>query len=296
MPRTCCCWNERAEIAAAQQIQSHLLPSHHVRIPGLDCHGQSRPAGEIGGDFFDFVPLANGELGLAIGGVTEKGIPAAIVMAGLQMSLRALARDGQSAIPRQMTQLNALLFGVLPQESYARMYYAAVDPVTRRLTYVNAGHEPPLLIRRKTRTIERLDSVGPVLGLLGCAWYGSGTVILDPGDVLICFTDGVAETCDAGGTEMTVAGIARVALEHLNQPAHEMVEAILRATEDFSQGRAPRDDRTVVVLRAADTAMGLTRAEGRVAADAPMQKRTATACRAVRPAIPVVRSSCEMIS
>jgi serine phosphatase RsbU (regulator of sigma subunit) len=271
----------RSEIAAARQIQSHLLTSRDTHIPGLDCYGQSRPAGEVGGDFFDFIHLAGGELGLAIGDVTEKGIPAAIVMAGLQMSVRALAWDSRSPIPRQMTQLNALLFDVLSLESYATMYYAAVDPVTRRLTYVNAGHTPPLLIRRKSGMIERLDAGGPGLGLLGFACYGSRTVMLDPGDVLICFTDGVPETCDAGGTEMTVAGIVRVALEHLNQPAHEMVEAILRASDDFSQGRAPRDDRTVVVLRAADPAM---------------QTRTAAACSAVRPAVPVVRESCEMIS
>lgn len=272
----------RSEIAAARQIQSHLLTSRDTHIPGLDCYGQSRPAGEVGGDFFDFIHLAGGELGLAIGDVTEKGIPAAIVMAGLQMSVRALAWDSRSPIPRQMTQLNALLFDVLSRESYATMCYAAVDPVTRRLTYVNAGHEPPLLIRRNSRMIERLDAGGPVLGLLGRACYRSGAVMLDPGDVLICFTDGVAETCDAGGTEMTVAGIVRVALEHLNQPAHEMVEAILRASEDFSQGRAPRDDRTVVVLRAA--------------AEPAMQTRTAAACNAVTPAVPVVRDSYEMIS
>ena len=144
--------------------------------------------------------------------------------------------------------------------------------------------------------IERLDAGGPVLGLLGCPCYGSGTVMLDPGDVLICFTDGVAETCDAGGTEMTVAGIVRVALEHLNQSAHEMVEAILRASDDFSQGRAPRDDRTVVVLRAADPARSATRAERRAAADPAMQRRTVAVCSAVTPPIPLVRESCEMIS
>ena len=286
----------RSEIAAAQHIQSRLLPSHHARIEGLECHGQSWPAGEVGGDFFDFIPLGAGELGVAIGDVAGKGIPAAIVMAGLQMSLRALARDCRGAVPRQMAQLNALLFDVLPPESYATLYYASVDPLMRRLTYVNAGHEPPLLIRKTTRTIERLDAGGPVLGLLGCAGYRSGTVALDPGDVLICFTDGVAETCDAGGTEMTVAGIARVALEHLNQPAHEIVDAILKASEHFSQGRAGRDDRTVVVLRIADPSAGATRTARRMAVEPDLQKRAAAACRPELSAAAVVRGSLEMIS
>ncbi len=237
------------QLELAREVQSRLLPLRLPSVPGLDFSGDSRPAGEVLGDFFDFVPLPEGDLGVVVGDVSGKGIPAAIVMAGIQISFRSLARDHSRHVAALVKEVNRLVYNVSPPNFYATMFYGEVNPTSGRLTYINAGHEPPLLIRRRGSTVERLRTGGTVIGLTTRSRYEVGTTFMDPGDLLIAFTDGITEALDDEGADLRDAGIVEAVRNCAGGRANEVVEAILEAVDRFTGGADPADDRTVVALR-----------------------------------------------
>ena len=244
----------RQQLKLAREVQSRLLPSQLPAVRGLDYYGDSRPAGEVGGDFFDFVPLAGGDLGVLVGDVSGKGIPAAIVMAGIQISFRGLARDHTRHVAALLKEVNRLVYEVSPPNFYATMFYAEVNPESGRLTYVNAGHEPPLLVRKRGGSVERLRTGGTVVGLTTRTHYEVGTAFLDPGDVLVAFTDGVTDALSNEGVELREAGVVEAVRSRREARAIEVVEAILETVDRFTGTAAPADDRTAVVLRMTEAA------------------------------------------
>jgi phosphoserine phosphatase RsbU/P len=251
----------RQQLEAAREVQSRLLPSELPCVPGLDFSGDSRPAGEVGGDFFDFVPLPTGDLGIAVGDVSGKGIPAAIVMAGIQISFRSLARDHARHVAALVRDLNRLVYDVSPPNFYATLFYAEVNPKTGRLTYVNAGHEPPLLIRKSSGKVERLRTGGTVIGLTNRSRYEVGTTFMDPGDLLIAFTDGITEAASEDGSDLRDAGVVDAVLDSEGSRAADIVESVLDSVDRFTGGAKPADDRTVVVLRMKGPAQNWSLAE-----------------------------------
>jgi sigma-B regulation protein RsbU (phosphoserine phosphatase) len=142
----------------AREVQERLLPQASPLIPGLDCAGRCRPALGVGGDYYDWLDLAGGGLGIAIGDVSGKGVPAALLMASLQASLRSQVTLGGRDLAALMSNINRLIYQATPANRYATFFYAQYQPSSGRIDYVNGGHNPPMVFRRDE--VIRLDQGG----------------------------------------------------------------------------------------------------------------------------------------
>ena len=240
------------ELEIAREVQEHLFPQWLPSTPGLDYYGQCRPAREVGGDYYDFLELPDGRLGIAIGDVSGKGVGAALMMASLEASLRALA-----SVVRDPAELMSRVYDLVRQASaanrYATLFYAEYDPATRCLTYVNAGHSPPMILRKSGDACQvlRLEIGGPPAGLLPHPPqpYESGVFSHEPGDLVVLFTDGFSESMNVRDEEWGEERLIDLARTCLGLPAPEGVSRILAAAQAFAGGAPQHDDMTLVVLR-----------------------------------------------
>lgn len=237
------------ELEIAREVQEHLFPQRLPPVAGLDYCGQCRPAREVGGDYYDFLELPDGRLGFAIGDVSGKGVGAALMMAGLEASLRALASvvDHPAEL---MDRVNSQVRQASTANRYVTLFYAEYDPVSRRLSYVNAGHNPPIVLRNSAGSYQilRLETGGPVIGL----WphrYEQGLFSHEVGDLVVLFTDGVSESMNARSEEWGEDGLIEFAKTCHGFPALEAMRRILAAAEAFAAGAPQHDDMTLVVLR-----------------------------------------------
>jgi sigma-B regulation protein RsbU (phosphoserine phosphatase) len=235
------------EIEIAREVQFTLLPQTMPVIPGLDFGGHCRPAAGIGGDYYDFIPL-EGEraIGLAIGDIAGKGIPAALLMAGLQAALRGQALAGSRDLPRLMVNINKLIFESSPSNRYATFFYGEYR--NGAFTYVNAGHNAPMLLREDGR-IERLEAGGSVIGMMDFAAFALGSVLIGPGDALLGFTDGVSECMNPRDEEWGDDRLAQVLRENRDRPATELVTRIMTAADAFAAGAKQHDDMTLILMK-----------------------------------------------
>ncbi len=239
----------REDLEAAREIQSRLLVCRQPHLDGLDYFGDCRPAGEIGGDFFDFLPLPAGGLAVAVGDVSGHGIGSAILMSGLQAFLRGLTARGCGEIAGVVEELNRAVHLTAPDNFYATLFYAHFDPLRRQLHYVSAGHEPALLLRGRTACIYRLESTGTVLGLTDHSRFGRRTISIEAGDVLVAYTDGITDATDAAGREWTEAGVRQVLERQPSARASDLVGLIMDEVDRFAGHAGHADDRTAVAVR-----------------------------------------------
>jgi len=235
------------EIEIAREVQERLFPQKLPRIEGLDCAGGCRPALGVGGDYYDFLPLPGGRLGVVIGDVSGKGIAAALLMASLQASVRGQSLRGESDLAGLIRSVNSLIYESSTSSRYATLFYAQLDPVTRKLDYVNAGHNPPLVVRG-TEAI-RLDVGGTVVGLLPHFPYQQGEVMLEPGDVLVGFTDGISEAMNAADEEWGEERLLQAIQACRQLPAKEMIPELLARADEFVNGAPQHDDMTMVIVK-----------------------------------------------
>jgi sigma-B regulation protein RsbU (phosphoserine phosphatase) len=237
------------ELEIAREVQEHLFPQRFPPAQGLEYCGQCRPAREVGGDYYDFLELSAGRLGIAIGDVSGKGVGAALMMAGLEASLRALAsvvEDPADLIGR----INSLVCQASAANRYATLFYAEYDPATRRLIYVNAGHNPPIVLRNSGGACQvlRLETGGSVIGLLP-QQYQRGVFAHETGDMVVLFTDGVSESMNVRDEEWGEERLIELAKTCDGLPASEGMRRILTAAQAFAGGAPQHDDMTLVVLR-----------------------------------------------
>ena len=183
------------ELEIAREVQERLFPQSYPAVPGLDYAGRCRPAQGVGGDYYDFLELADGRFGIAVGDVSGKGVPAALLMASLQASLRGQTISGSPDLAKLMTNLNRLIFETSPANRYAIFFYGEYQPATRQFTYVNGGHNPPMVFRNGE--VLRLEDGGPVVGLFKPARYSQANLELAAGDVLLFYTDGISEAMNS---------------------------------------------------------------------------------------------------
>jgi phosphoserine phosphatase RsbU/P len=239
------------EIEIAREVQERLFPHDLPKLPGLDYFGSCRPALGVGGDYYDFIHLADGDIGIAVGDVSGKGIAAALLMASLQASLRGQALQGSKDLANVMSNVNRLVFDATPDNRYATFFYAQFERATRRLTYVNAGHNPPIVLRRiKGMThVIRLDAGGPVVGLFREAPYQQASLTLEPGDILIGFTDGISEAMNIQDEEWGEERLLPALEACANQKAAEMIPSVMNAADRFVNGAPQHDDMTLVVMK-----------------------------------------------
>jgi phosphoserine phosphatase RsbU/P len=237
------------ELEIAQEVQVHLFPQHLPVVAGLDYCGQCRPAREVGGDYYDFLELPQGKFGIAIGDVSGKGIGAALLMASLEASLRAQAsvRDDLTEL---MKQVNRLVCEASSVNRYATLFYAVYDPGTHQLSYVNAGHNPPVVLRKSATAYEvlRLETGGPVIGVLHHD-YHQEIFPLRAEDMIVFFTDGISETMNAHNEEWGEDNLIRLIKNCHGLPARDVMTQIFGAAAAFATGAPQHDDMTLVVLR-----------------------------------------------
>jgi sigma-B regulation protein RsbU (phosphoserine phosphatase) len=235
------------EIDIARDVQKRLFPQKLPDIAGVDCAGACRPAQGVGGDYYDFLKLSGGRLGVALGDVAGKGIPAALLMASLQASLRGQRLSGPADLAQLMTNLNFLIHEASPDNRYATFFYGELDPKTRRLDYVNAGHNAPMILRAGG-AIERLAATGPVVGLVEGGRFLQECVSLAPGDVLLVYSDGISEAMNANDEEWGEVKLAAAARAAIPCGSQDLIDKLFVAADGFVAGAVQHDDMTVVVV------------------------------------------------
>ncbi len=238
------------EVEIAREVQERLFPQTLPPIDGVDYAGACRPALGVGGDYYDFLALPGGRLGIAIGDVSGKGIAAALMMASLQASLRGEATRGAENLATLMSHVNHLVFEASSSNRYATFFYAQYNPATRQLTYVNAGHNPPMLFHRAAGAwqISRLEVGGTVVGLLETFPYEQGSLRIEPGDVLIAFTDGISESMNSADEEWGEGPLIETVKACAGLTPSETIARIMKAADTFVAGAKQHDDMTLVVL------------------------------------------------
>jgi sigma-B regulation protein RsbU (phosphoserine phosphatase) len=228
-----------------------MFPSDLPVMKGIDYAGSCREALGIGGDYYDFLPLPGNKLGLALGDVSGKGIAAALLMAGLQGRLQSLATGYRDRVAALLTGINHLMSS--PDcARYISFFYAVFDPTRNLLTYSNAGHPPPLLLRSGKGGIAafaRLDAGGTVLGLFRDTGYEQRSVSVCTGDILVMYSDGVSEATDDRGEEFGDERLADTILRGRHSDAAGLRDLILAEVSRYTSGTAPHDDRTLVVAK-----------------------------------------------
>ncbi|CAN5440068.1 hypothetical protein BH10ACI4_BH10ACI4_28160 [soil metagenome] len=247
------------EIEIAREVQQRLFPQTYPEVPGIDLAGYCRPAQAVGGDYYDFflLPSIDGNpprLAIAIGDISGKGISAALLMASLRASLRSIAglqaESGSHDLTTLMRSVNRLVYDSSTSSRYATFFYAEYDPSSRLLTYVNAGHNPPAVLRGAASI--PLEPTGMVIGLMPEAEYEQATLPLNPGDVLLAFTDGISEAMTHAEEEWGEDRMFACAQTFLVHPActaaaQPLLDCILKAADAFTGDAPQHDDMTLLV-------------------------------------------------
>jgi phosphoserine phosphatase RsbU/P len=254
----------QTELEIAREVQSQLYPKEAPPSCGLKLTVRCDPARMVSGDYYDYQEIGNGKLAFAIGDVAGKGISAALLMATLQAALRAQItqfqpmRDGdcthspQIAAARLVSTLNKQIYAHTSPEKYATFFFALFDEPSRTLTYTNAGHLSPLLFHNDD--IVRLDSNGTVVGAFSFANYGESCLKVDPGDLLVCYTDGITEPENAYGEMFGEERLVELVQKHAKRDDHEIVEIILDAVRSWTGNPELQDDMTLLLAREIETA------------------------------------------
>jgi phosphoserine phosphatase RsbU/P len=236
------------ELELAREVQERLLPQAMPIVPGIDTAASYKSAEEVGGDYYDLFVTDAGLLCWIVADVSGKGVSSALLMATLRASLRSLMIDHrQAAATEVMEHLNRLLYDASSASRYATLFFLVYDPVARTLTYVNAGHNPPLLLRNGQVT--KLECGGPVLGLLQNATYDQETLPFEVGDTITAYTDGITEAINPRGIEWGEQRLVDTILEQERPTPAASVQGILSTLQTFTAGTAPVDDMTLLVLR-----------------------------------------------
>lgn len=239
----------RQEFAAAREIQQRLFPKEAPALPGFDLAGVSRPADAAGGDYFDWLPMHDGALGLVIADVSGHGIGPALLMAEARAYLRPLARR-HSDPAEVLTGTQELLADDLGAERYITVLLVRLAPAHRTLTYASAGHPPGHVLRADGSVKAVLKRTGRPLGRQGGTPYTAGEEIaLAPGDCLLLVTDGIDEAMRADGECFGLDRALDVLRAHRDRPAAEILEQLCRAAREFTHPEPQADDLTVVVLK-----------------------------------------------
>ncbi len=233
------------DMRRAAQIQRELLPSGAPRLAGWGVSGSNKPCHTVGGDYFDFVHQA-GRLHLALGDVSGKGTGAALLMAVLRAAVRAHWTEFEPC--EAMARINRTVCQNITEGKYVTFFMARLEPQNGVLTYVNAGHNPPVLVRANGETRE-LEEGGMVLGMFESVPYAEGAVEMSPGDALVVFSDGVTETWNSEDQEFGPARLVEVVRRGRGLDAPALETEILRALDAFAAGARATDDRTLIVLK-----------------------------------------------
>ncbi|MFI5370439.1 MAG: PP2C family protein-serine/threonine phosphatase [Candidatus Eisenbacteria bacterium] len=234
------------ELVLAREIQMGLVPSTPMTFGPWDVQGQVVPARQVGGDYFDYFPLGEDRIGVAIADVSGKGVPAALLMSNLEATLRAYG-TGDRPIPEMIRAVNMRMSLTSSAGKFITLFYAEIDRAAEVIRFTNAGHNYPLL-RRADGTLEELKAGGLLLGLFSDAKYEMGEVPFGPGDALLMYSDGISEAFDERGDQYGEVRLMELWTSLASSTAAEAVTRLFAELERF-RGRAPQsDDMTVVMI------------------------------------------------
>ncbi|MCD4700691.1 MAG: SpoIIE family protein phosphatase [Candidatus Aegiribacteria sp.] len=235
------------QLRMARDIQKGLLPEDIPSVKGLEIEALIRFCLDVAGDYYDVITLSDGRVILAVGDVAGKGVGPALLMANLQASLRTTQEMGGS-LAESAEKINALIYDNTPSELFITFFMASIDPVTGRISYVNAGHNPPLLVRSDGRA-ERLSQGGLLFGVIRNAKYSEGIIDLKTGDTLLMYTDGVSEAMNADEEEFGEDRIISIVSESTQMTLEELLQNIEHSVEEFHGSSRYSDDFTLLVVR-----------------------------------------------
>jgi len=242
----------RHQLDIAREVQTCLLPGRPPSVSGYDIAGVCLSSLEIGGDYFDYLPFRDGRLGLVIADVSGKGVPAALIMATFRAALRTEIRREHN-IPRVLGEVNGILRHSMGSSRFVTAVCGVLDPRDGSMTYVNCGHNPPVLLRADgTRTL--LDHGVGALGLFRGAPPDTATVMLAPEDVLVFYTDGVVETWDSHDNDYGLPRLEQVVRQSADLDAGAVIDRIVASTQAFTGRTSYDDDFTVMIVRRTDGA------------------------------------------
>jgi serine phosphatase RsbU (regulator of sigma subunit) len=239
------------ELQEARDIQDRLLPKKLPEVAGYQVAAMTRPLRFVGGDYYSVVRMSERHTALCIADVAGKGLPAALLMSSLQAALTPLIR--QRLAPRELChRLNRILCDLTPVGKFISLFYAVLDSVDNRLTYCNAGHNPPLLVRADGTSTE-LKAAGAVLGQFPNWLYEQSELQMRSGDKLLLFTDGLVEACNADEECFGEQNLIRIARENPSSSAEDLMGLLIRAASRHS-GEHLQDDASLIVLQATEGA------------------------------------------
>jgi sigma-B regulation protein RsbU (phosphoserine phosphatase) len=238
------------ELEIAREVQESLFPQRLPTVPGLDYCAECRPAREVGGDYYDFLELPGGKLGIAIGDISGKGIGAALMMANLEACLRGQVPSARN-LPELICRVNRMVYEASSANRYPTFFYAQYDPESREIAYVNAGHNAPVVLRASSAGCDvfRWEAGGAVIGLLPQAHYEEGHFELQPGDLIVLYTDGVSESMNGQDEEWGEERLIACAKTCGGLIAREALDCLMSAAFAFAAGAPQHDDMTLIVLR-----------------------------------------------
>ena len=235
------------EIELAASIQRVLLPSVLPDVPGLEVAGGNRPTRQVGGDYFDVLPLPDGSVVLCVADVSGKGVPAALLVSTVHACVHLLLDGGGLDLPSLVARLNRHLYGFSVTRKYATLFLARYEPATRTLRWVNAGHNPGLLVSGEGLTL--LESGGVPVGMLPGVTHPEEKTSLSPGDLLVLYSDGITEANDPREEEFGMERLTRLVRAGASLPAAELSASIFDEVSSFAAGQPQYDDQTVLVAR-----------------------------------------------
>jgi sigma-B regulation protein RsbU (phosphoserine phosphatase) len=245
------------ELSIAQEVQQQLFPHALPQLPGVELEAICRPARVVSGDYYDFIRVTPTILAIALADISGKGISAALLMASVQAALRSDVlryREGQPGYgPSEIdtakiaSHLNRHLFRNTSEERYATFFFAVYDTESRRLNYTNAGHPPPIYIGGDC--VQQLETGGTVVGLFNDVPYEQGSIEIQPGGMLIAYSDGLSESENIHGEEFGSERLIETIELHREESSHLIADAMMRAAEGWSGSSEQADDMTVVVAR-----------------------------------------------
>src|SRR4026207_756809 len=236
------------QLEVARQVQLELLPAHDPILEGFDISAYNFPTEEVSGDYYDWVRIYDDEIGIVIADVSGKGVPAAILMAFLRSSLRAATHIGY-ATNVSLSKVNYLLWESIERNQFVTAFHAILDASNRTLSYSNAGHNPPLLLNAKGET-SFIEYGELPLGMFPETRYHQYHLLLEPGDIMVLYTDGVTEASNPDGVEFGRDRLTQAVKDNYNRPARELIASLEMAVLEWTAFRGATDDVTFFVIKA----------------------------------------------
>ena len=239
------------ELEMAAEVQRHLFPADGLNNDGLEIYGICLPARGVGGDYYDYFQIDPQRVGVAIADVAGKGIAAALLMSTVQASLRCQFTSVENSLPDVVSSINRLLQRSTNEGSYATFFLAEFDGVTRHLTYVNAGHNPPILIRLcgSEPEVRLLTAGGPIIGAFLDQRYEQEQVFLKSGDTLIIYTDGLTEALSPTGVEFGEGRLKSIVIDPTQLSARETAEHVIAKVLEWQGHSSQYDDITLIFMK-----------------------------------------------